>query len=78
NEFKPEMLFISAGFDAHREDDLGQMCLVEQDYSWITEQLVQVAKTHAQGRIVSCLEGGYNLSALARSVFAHLKVLMEA
>lgn len=78
HEFKPEMLFISAGFDAHREDDLGQMGLVEQDYTWITEQLVQVAKTHAQGRIVSCLEGGYNLSALARSVFAHLKVLMEA
>jgi len=78
NEFKPEMLFISAGFDAHREDDLGQMGLVEQDYAWITGQLVGVARTHANGRIVSCLEGGYNLSALARSVFAHLKVLMEA
>ena len=77
NEFKPEMLFISAGFDAHREDDLGQMGLVEQDYAWITQQLVDVARAHAKGRIVSCLEGGYNLSALARSVFAHLKVLVE-
>jgi acetoin utilization deacetylase AcuC-like enzyme len=77
NEFKPQMLFISAGFDAHREDDLGQMGLVEQDYAWITAQLVDVARTHAQGRIVSCLEGGYNLSALGRSVMAHLKVLLE-
>ncbi|AOZ05480.1 histone deacetylase family protein [Cupriavidus malaysiensis] len=76
-EFKPQMLFISAGFDAHREDDMGQMGLVEQDYAWITERLLEVARRHAQGRIVSCLEGGYNLSALARSVAAHLKVLME-
>ncbi|QET00916.1 MULTISPECIES: histone deacetylase family protein [Cupriavidus] len=77
DEFKPEMLFISAGFDAHREDDLGQMGLVEQDYAWITAQLIAVARTHARGRIVSCLEGGYNLSALGRSVLAHLKVLLE-
>ncbi|KJK23773.1 deacetylase [Burkholderiaceae bacterium 16] len=77
NEFKPQMLFISAGFDAHREDDMGQMGLVEQDYAWITTQLVDVARVHAQGRIVSCLEGGYNLSALSRSVCAHLKVLLE-
>ncbi|EYS88497.1 deacetylase [Cupriavidus sp. SK-4] len=77
NEFRPQMLFISAGFDAHREDDLGQMGLVEQDYAWITGQLVDLARTHAQGRIVSCLEGGYNLSALGRSVLAHLKVLLE-
>ncbi|UDM49678.1 histone deacetylase family protein [Cupriavidus sp. MP-37] len=77
NEFRPQMLFISAGFDAHREDDLGQMGLVEQDYAWITGQLVELARTHAQGRIVSCLEGGYNLSALGRSVLAHLKVLLE-
>ncbi len=78
HEFKPQMLFISAGFDAHREDDLGQMGLVEQDYAWITQQLVEVARTHANGRIVSCLEGGYNLSALGRSVLAHLKVLLES
>ena len=74
-EFKPQMIFISAGFDAHREDELGQLGLVEADYAWITQRLVEVAERHAQGRIVSCLEGGYNLSALARSVAAHLRVL---
>jgi acetoin utilization deacetylase AcuC-like enzyme len=75
--FKPEMIFISAGFDAHREDDLGQMGLVEADYAWITDQVRQVAKRHAKGRIVSCLEGGYNLDALGRSVEAHLRVLAD-
>jgi acetoin utilization deacetylase AcuC-like enzyme len=75
DEFKPQMLFISAGFDAHREDELGQLGLVEDDYAWITRQLVLLAERHAQGRIVSCLEGGYNLGALARSVAAHLRVL---
>jgi acetoin utilization deacetylase AcuC-like enzyme len=75
--FRPQMLFISAGFDAHREDDVGGMALVEADYAWLTEQLKKVAARHAQGRIVSCLEGGYNLSALARSVVAHLKVLAD-
>jgi acetoin utilization deacetylase AcuC-like enzyme len=74
-EFKPQMLFISAGFDAHREDELGQLGLVEADYAWITKRLVDLAQRHAQGRIVSCLEGGYNLGALARSVAAHLRVL---
>jgi acetoin utilization deacetylase AcuC-like enzyme len=74
-DFKPQMLFISAGFDGHREDELGQLGLVEDDYAWITRQLVAVADKHAQGRIVSCLEGGYNLSALARSVAVHLRVL---
>jgi acetoin utilization deacetylase AcuC-like enzyme len=76
-EFKPQMVFISAGFDAHREDDLGQLGLVEADYEWITERIKSLADRHAQGRIVSCLEGGYNLSALARSVAAHLRVLAE-
>lgn len=75
--FKPEMIFISAGFDAHREDEIGGMGLVEDDYAWITRQIVAVAKQHSQGRIVSCLEGGYNLSALGRSVVAHLKALAE-
>lgn len=75
--FKPQMLFVSAGFDAHRDDDMGDMALVEADYAWITRQIMMVAKEHAQGRIVSCLEGGYNLSALGRSVVAHLKVLAE-
>jgi acetoin utilization deacetylase AcuC-like enzyme len=76
-EFKPEMIFISAGFDAHREDDLGQMGLTEQDYAWITTQIKEVARRHANGRIVSALEGGYNLSALARSVEAHIRVLAD-
>lgn len=75
--FKPEMIFISAGFDAHREDDLGQLGLVEQDYAWITQRVKDVAKRHSKGRIVSSLEGGYNLSALARSVEAHLRVLAD-
>jgi acetoin utilization deacetylase AcuC-like enzyme len=73
--FAPQMIFISAGFDAHREDDLGQLGLVEADYEWITRRLLAVADRHAGGRVVSCLEGGYNLSALARSVAAHLRVL---
>jgi acetoin utilization deacetylase AcuC-like enzyme len=75
--FKPQMIFVSAGFDAHREDDLGNMGLVEADYTWLTEQIRAVAAKHAQGRIVSCLEGGYNLSALGRSVVAHLKALAD-
>ena len=75
--FAPQMIFISAGFDAHREDDLGQMALVEDDYAWITRELMQVARRHSQGRIVSCLEGGYSLSALARSVAAHVRVLAD-
>ena len=76
-EFAPEMIFISAGFDAHREDDLGQMGLVESDYAWLTTQIKNVALKHANGRIVSCLEGGYHLDALARSVEAHLRVLAD-
>ncbi len=76
-EFRPEMIFISAGFDAHREDDMGQMGLVEQDYAWITHRIKDVARRHAKGRIVSCLEGGYSLSALARSVEAHIRVLAD-
>ncbi len=76
-EHRPEMIFISAGFDAHREDDMGQLGLVEQDYAWITSRLKDVARNHSGSRIVSCLEGGYNLSALGRSVEAHLRVLAD-
>lgn len=72
---RPEMIFISAGFDAHREDELASMGLIESDYAWITRQLVAIADLYAKGRIVSCLEGGYHLSALGRSVIAHLKAL---
>jgi acetoin utilization deacetylase AcuC-like enzyme len=71
------MVFVSAGFDAHREDELGQLGLVEADYEWITRRIKQIADRHAQGRIVSCLEGGYNLGALARSVAAHIRVLAD-
>jgi acetoin utilization deacetylase AcuC-like enzyme len=75
--FKPQMVFISAGFDAHRDDDLGQLGLVEADYEWITRRIKDTADRHAGGRIVSCLEGGYALGALARSVAAHLRVLAD-
>ncbi|HAV35083.1 MAG TPA: deacetylase [Massilia sp.] len=74
---RPQMIFISAGFDAHRDDDMGGMALVEADYAWITREVMAVAREHAGGRIVSCLEGGYDLSALGRSVVAHLKVLAD-
>jgi acetoin utilization deacetylase AcuC-like enzyme len=74
---QPQMIFISAGFDAHREDDMGQLGLVENDYTWITQRIKEVGLRHAKGRIVSCLEGGYDLSALARSVEAHLRVLAD-
>ncbi len=77
-KFKPEMLFISAGFDGHREDDMGNLGLLEADFAWVTQQIVQVAKRYAQGRIVSCLEGGYVMSPLARSAAAHVRVLIGA
>jgi acetoin utilization deacetylase AcuC-like enzyme len=73
--FKPQMIFISAGFDAHRDDLLGGMSLVEDDYAWMTHTLLQVAARHAEGRVVSMLEGGYNLSALGRSAVAHVQAL---
>src|SRR3954466_11207365 len=73
--FKPQMILISAGFDAHRDDEMAMLRLVEADYAWVTQQLKTVAERHAQGRIVSLLEGGYELHALGRSVTAHLKAL---
>ena len=75
--FCPEMIFVSAGFDAHRDDDLGQLGLVEADYVWITRRLKDVAARHSGGRIVSCLEGGYHLDALGRSVEAHVRELAD-
>jgi acetoin utilization deacetylase AcuC-like enzyme len=75
DKFKPQMILISAGFDAHREDLLGGLKLVEDDYAWMTSELMKLAERHAQGRIVSMLEGGYNLSALGRSAVAHVKTL---
>lgn len=76
-EFKPQMIFVSAGFDAHRDDELGQLRLNEHDFGWITSRVVDVARRHAKGRIVSMLEGGYNLDALARSVEEHVRVLAD-
>ncbi len=73
--FKPQMMLISAGFDAHREDLLGGMALVEADYAWITGEMMALAARHSERRIVSMLEGGYNLSALGRSAVAHVKTL---
>ena len=74
-EFRPELLLISAGFDAHRDDDMSMLGLADADYDWITAKLMAVAERHAGKRIVSVLEGGYELNSLARSVLAHLKRL---
>jgi acetoin utilization deacetylase AcuC-like enzyme len=76
--FSPQLIYISAGFDAHREDDMGNLGLVEADYAWVTQQLMKIADKHCRGRIISCLEGGYVLSPLARSVAAHVRVLIGA
>ncbi len=73
--FQPEIIFISAGFDAHREDDMAHLNLIESDYSWVTEQVKTIAGKYAQKRIVSVLEGGYALHALGRSATVHIKVL---
>ena len=75
-EFQPEMLFVSAGFDAHRDDDMSNVSLTDADFLWVTEQIVGVAAGSAAGRIVSALEGGYELHSLARCVEQHVRVLM--
>lgn len=75
--YAPQLILISAGFDAHLEDDMASFKLVEADYAWVTSVLMQQAATSAAGRIVSLLEGGYALSALGRSVSAHIKVLAD-
>ena len=77
DDFAPQFVFFSAGFDAHREDDMAMMALVDEDYAWVTRQVKAIADRHAEGRIVSLLEGGYNLSALGRSAALHVKVLTE-
>src|SRR5262249_5973313 len=78
DRIKPELVLLSAGFDAHVADPLGQLCLEAEDFAAMTRQVLDVARTHAQGRLVSCLEGGYNLEALAESVQAHLEELLNA
>jgi len=75
DEFRPELVIFSAGFDAHAEDDMAMLALTDQDYAWVTREVKAVADRHANGRIVSMLEGGYALSALGRSVVQHLRVL---
>ena len=77
NSYKPEILIISAGFDAHYKDPLANIELMTEDYEWITHRLCDIADEHADGRLISSLEGGYNLAALAESVAVHVKVLME-
>jgi acetoin utilization deacetylase AcuC-like enzyme len=77
DDFRPELVMISAGFDGHRRDPLAQLMLDEDDYVWITERLIEIACRHAGGRLVSALEGGYDLSALGASVAAHVRVLMS-
>jgi acetoin utilization deacetylase AcuC-like enzyme len=74
--FRPELIMISAGFDGHAEDDMAQLNLREPDYAWITRQLHDLAVKHAHERIVSCLEGGYDLSSLGRSVSVHIDELI--
>jgi acetoin utilization deacetylase AcuC-like enzyme len=74
--FAPQLILISAGFDGHAEDDMSQFMLREPDYAWITRQLKALAERHADGRVVSCLEGGYDLSSLGRSVSAHIDELI--
>jgi acetoin utilization deacetylase AcuC-like enzyme len=76
-EFKPEILLISAGFDAHTRDPLANLNLVEADFTWVTKKLMDIADASAQGRIVSVLEGGYDLQGLARSAAAHVAALMQ-
>ena len=78
DRFRPEMVFVSAGFDAHREDPLAGLKLVENDYTWVTREMIGAAARYAQNRIVSSLEGGYSLSALGRSAAEHVKALIEA
>ncbi|MEM7294682.1 MAG: histone deacetylase family protein, partial [Pseudomonadota bacterium] len=77
-DFRPQLLFISAGFDAHREDPLASLNLEDEDYLWVTRELCALAGEFAEGRIVSALEGGYALSALGRSARMHVEALLEA
>jgi acetoin utilization deacetylase AcuC-like enzyme len=77
DDFRPEIVFVSAGFDAHRDDPLGGLRLEDADYAWVTRLIVAAARRHAGGRVVSALEGGYDLAALGRAVAAHVAVLLE-
>ena len=76
--FGPDLVLISAGFDAHQDDPLANLRLLEPDFAWATNEIAEIAAKHAQGRLVSMLEGGYNLAALAKSVGVHVRALMDA
>jgi acetoin utilization deacetylase AcuC-like enzyme len=76
--FAPDVVLVSAGFDAHADDPLAQCRLIEEDYAWATGEILTVADKHCQGRVVSALEGGYNLGAVGASAAAHVKALMRA
>ncbi len=78
NDFKPELLIISAGFDAHADDPLANLNFLEEDFAWVTRRLCQIANTHAESRVVSCLEGGYDLRALSASAAVHVDELIAA
>jgi acetoin utilization deacetylase AcuC-like enzyme len=78
DRFRPQLLFVSAGFDGHRADEMSNLRFVEDDYAWITRALLEVAARHCEGRVVSCLEGGYDLFHLARSAAAHVRELADA
>lgn len=77
HQFRPDLVLLSAGFDAHKDDPLASISLVEDDYRWVTQALIDIANHHCKGRIISVLEGGYNLKALADSVAAHVKTLLQ-
>lgn len=78
DRFAPELVIVSAGFDAHRRDPLAQLDVETEDFVWLTEELLAIAERHGRGRLVSVLEGGYDLAALAESVSAHVRALMRA
>ncbi|MEN8260135.1 MAG: histone deacetylase family protein [Pseudomonadota bacterium] len=78
HDFKPELLLISAGFDGHRNDPLASLLLTEDDYAWITLELMKIADRYCHGRLISVLEGGYNLEALAASTIAHVNALLSS
>lgn len=74
--FEPQLIFVSAGFDAHRDDEMSHVSLTDGDFRWVAEAIMKVAQRHAQGRVISALEGGYEIHSLARCVEAHVRVLM--
>ena len=76
-QHKPDLIFISAGFDAHRDDPLAEINLTEHDYRWVTELIVDLANSYSKGRIVSTLEGGYDLNSLANSARTHVETLIQ-